>query len=315
MRISLGGGGTDLPSYYRKYGGFCLSAAIDKYVYIILHETFEREIILKYSKLERCQLTSQIEHPIFREALKLVGLESPNLEVASMADIPAGTGLGSSGAFTCALLKALCRYLRNDCKTSNIAEQACKVELECGPAGKQDQYISAFGGLNCFNFNPHDTVQVEPLRISTETRLNLEFNLLLLFTGFTRDASAILEEQVARSSENLIVDNLHHVKELGESIRTSLENGNLEMFAGLLNAHWAFKKRRSRSMTSNEIDRWYDLALANGALGGKLVGAGGGGFLLFYCSDKEKCRKVMTSQGLKEVRFQFDFVGTKVLSL
>ena len=318
LRLSFGGGGTDLPSYYRRFGGFLISAAIDKYVYITLHQTFQRELIVKYSHLERVDCASDVQHPIVREALRMVGLERPNLEIASMADIPAGTGLGSSGSFTAALLKALHAYCKNLVHPSELAAQACEIELvKLGePIGKQDQYISAYGGITCFRFEPDDRVEAWPLRLSAETLLNFEDNLILLFTGYSRSASNILKEQDSRSKEDdaEMLANLHFVKDLGFKSQAALEGGRLEEFADLMNVHWEHKKKRSGSMSNSDIDEWYELARKNGALGGKLIGAGGGGFLLFYCEDKRRVRHALTAAGLREVRFNFDFEGTKVLT-
>jgi D-glycero-alpha-D-manno-heptose-7-phosphate kinase len=318
LRLSLGGGGTDLPSYYRRFGGFLISAAIDKYVYITLHQTFTRELIIKYSQLERVDSVDRVQHPIVREALRMVGLDKPNLEITSMADIPAGTGLGSSSSFTTALLKALHAYQKNLVHPSELAAQACEIELvKLGePIGKQDQYISAYGGVTCFRFEPDDGVEAWPLRLSSETLLNLEDNLILLFTGYSRSASNILKEQDSRSKQDdfEMLENLHFVKDIGLRSQTALEAGRVEEFADLMNVHWEHKKKRSGAMSNPQIDEWYELARKNGALGGKLIGAGGGGFLMFYCADKRRCRHALTEAGLREIRFHFDFEGTKVLT-
>jgi D-glycero-alpha-D-manno-heptose-7-phosphate kinase len=318
LRISLGGGGTDLPSYYRKHSGFLIAAAIDKYVYLTLHQTFVQELIVKYSKLERVSSVDQVQHPIIREALRLVEIEGPYLELTSMADIPAGTGLGSSGSFTTALLKALHTYKKNLMHPRDLAEQACHIELDLlnEPIGKQDQYIAAYGGLTCFQFMPNDQVEAWPLKIDTETLYNLEDNLLLFFTGYSRSASSILKEQDDKSKQRdqSMVDNLHFVKELGYQSKDALEGGDLRHFAELMNVHWQHKKQRSGAMSNTDINTWYDLAMANGALGGKLIGAGGGGFLMFYAEDKTRLRHVMAQTGLREVRFRFDFEGTKVVN-
>jgi D-glycero-alpha-D-manno-heptose-7-phosphate kinase len=316
LRISLGGGGTDLPSYYKKHSGFLIAAAIDKYVYITLHQTFGQELIIKYSKLERVQQVHDIQHPIIREALKLVGIDS-YLEITSMADIPAGTGLGSSGSFTTALLKALHAYKKNIIHPRDLAEQACHIEIDLlrEPVGKQDQYIAAFGGLTCFQFLPNGHVEATPLKIDPETLYNLEDNLLLFFTGYSRSASNILKDQddKSRQSNKEMIDNLHFVKELGYQSQEALEVGDLHKFGELMNVHWEHKRKRSGGMSNPDIDRWYNLAMENGALGGKLIGAGGGGFLMFYAHDKAKLRHAMHQAGLKEVRFRFDFEGTKVV--
>jgi D-glycero-alpha-D-manno-heptose-7-phosphate kinase len=316
LRISLGGGGTDLPSYYKKHSGFLIAAAIDKYVYITLHQTFGQELILKYSKLERVSNVAEIQHPIIREALKLVGIDG-HMEITSMADIPAGTGLGSSGSFTTALLKALHAYKKNIIHPRDLAEQACHIELDLlnEPIGKQDQYIASYGGLTCFQFLPNGQVEATPLKIDSETLYNLEDNLLLFFTGYSRSASNILKDQdeKSRQSNKEMIDNLHFVKDLGYQSQEALEIGDLHKFGELMNTHWEHKKKRSGGMSKPEIDQWYSLAMENGALGGKLIGAGGGGFLMFYADDKAKLRHAMIQAGLKEVRFRFDFEGTKVI--
>ncbi len=317
LRISLGGGGTDLPSYYREHSGFVIAAAIDKYVYITLHQTFVQELILKYSKMEHICSVDEVQHPIIREALRLTKVELPYLEITSMADIPAGTGLGSSGSFTTALLKALHTYQKNLVHPQELADQACHIELDLlqEPIGKQDQYIAAYGGLTCFRFLPNDQVEAWPLRIDTDTLYSLEDNLLLFFTGFTRSAGEILKDQDKKSKQNdrEMIANLHFIKELGRESKEALEAGNLAHFAELMNVHWEYKKQRSPSMSNDQINRWYELARQNGALGGKLIGAGGGGFLMFYAQDKVSLRRAMREAGLHEVRFRFDFEGTKVL--
>lgn len=317
LRISLGGGGTDLPSYYEQHTGFLVAAAIDKYVYITLHETFVADLIVKYSKLERVADAAQLEHPIIREAFAMLGMNGHSLELTSMADIPAGTGLGSSGSFTTALLKALHRYQKNLVHPAELAEQACDIELNRlkEPIGKQDQYIAAYGGITCFKFLPGGKVEAWPLKLSEETRYNLEDNLLLFFTGYSRSASAILKEQDQKSkaADQSMIENLHFVKDLGLQSQAAMERGELREFARLMDVHWQRKKQRSGNMSNPKINEWYDLAMTNGALGGKLIGAGGGGFLMFYAEDKARLRHVMLQAGLKEVRFRFDFEGTAVV--
>jgi D-glycero-alpha-D-manno-heptose-7-phosphate kinase len=318
LRISLGGGGTDLPSYYREHGGFLISAAIDKYIYINVHRRFVDGFLLKYSHLEEAATVEEIKHPIIREALKLAGVQERNLEITSMADIPAGTGLGSSGSFTTALLKAFHAHKKNLVHPAELAEQACQIELEKlgEPIGKQDQYIAAYGGITCFKFLPDDRVEAWPLKISEETLYNLEDNLLLFFTGYSRSASTILKEQDDKSkqADKAMVENLHLVKKLGQESQAALESDNLPEFARLMDVHWQRKKERSQIMSNEDINAWYDCAMANGALGGKLIGAGSGGFLMFYTQDKARLRHAMREKGLKEVRFRFDFEGTKILN-
>jgi D-glycero-alpha-D-manno-heptose-7-phosphate kinase len=318
LRVSLGGGGTDLPSYYREYGGFLVAAAIDKYVYITLHQTFVPDLIVKYSKLERVAEAAQLEHPIIREAFKHVGMTGQSLELTSMADIPAGTGLGSSGSFTTALLKALHTSQKNLVFPADLAEEACTIEIDRlgEPIGKQDQYIAAIGGITAFTFNKDGRVDSRPVRLSEETLYNLEDNLLLFFTGYSRSASSILKDQKVRSEKNdqAMLDNLHFTKDLGYQSLAALETGNLAEFARLMDVHWQRKKARSSGMSNDRINEWYDYAMAHGALGGKIIGAGGGGFLMFYAGDKAKLRHAMREKGLQEVRFRFDFEGTKVVT-
>ena len=318
LRISLGGGGTDLPSYYREHGGFLVAGALDKYVYLTLHRTFVPELIVKYSKLERVASASQLEHPIIREAFALLGLDGRSLEVTSMADIPGGTGLGSSGSFTTALLKLLHAAKKNLISPAELAEQACHIELERlgEPIGKQDQYIAAVGGITAFTFHKDGRVEYRPCQITEETLFNLEDNLLMFFTGYSRSASAILKDQNDRSKKHdaAMLDNLHFTKDLGYQSLAALEGANLEEFARLMDVHWQRKKSRSTGMSNDRINEWYDHAMAHGALGGKLIGAGGGGFLMFYAADKTRLRHAMREKGLQEVRFRFDFEGTKVVA-
>ena len=317
LRISLGGGGTDLPSYYREHGGFVIAAAIDKYVYVTLHKTFVDEMIIKYSKLERVKRVEEIQHPIVREALKLVGIDTMSLELTSMADIPAGTGLGSSGSFTTALLKVLHAHKKDLIHPQELAAEACKIELDLlkEPIGKQDQYIAAYGGLTCFRYHGDGKVEAWPLKVKDETVHTLEDNLLLFFTGYSRTASAILKDQddKTKTGDKAMIENLHFIKDLGLKSQTALEGGDLRGFAELMNVHWEHKRKRSPGMSQGKIDEWYDLARKNGALGGKLIGAGGGGFLMLYSEDQARLRETMRKAGLTEVRFRFDFEGTKVI--
>jgi D-glycero-alpha-D-manno-heptose-7-phosphate kinase len=317
LRITLGGGGTDLPSYYAEHEGFLIAAAIDKYVYVTVMRPFSPGIYLKYSALEHVARVEEVRHPIIREALKLQELRTPQVEITTLADIPAGTGLGSSGSFTTALLKALYTHRRKVVHSQELAELACHIEIDRlrEPVGKQDQFIAAFGGLTCFTFRKDHGVGIEPLRLSTATMFDLEDNLLLFFTGFNRAAGGILrdQEQRSRSRDADMLSNLHYVKSLGYQSREALEAGNAVRFGELLHEHWEHKKRRSGGISNPQIDQWYSLAMKNGALGGKLVGAGGGGFLMFYATDRNRLRHAMSEAGLEEVRFRFDFEGTKVV--
>ncbi len=318
LRISLGGGGTDLPSYYENNEGFVLAAAIDKYVYVSVNRPFEELIKVKYSKVETCNTVGEVEHPIVREVLRAFELKTPQIEISSMADIPSGTGLGSSGSFTTSLIKALSVHYRRSLTNLDIAELACKIEMEIlgEPVGKQDQYISAIGGITEFKFFRNGVVENSPLNLSMETIFQLEDNLLLFFTGISRSASSILADQVKRSSGNEaeMIDNLHFVKELGHRSKKVLLEGDTEGLGRIMHEHWLHKIKRSHGMSNPQINNAYEIGLANGATGGKLVGAGGGGFLLFYANNKSKLREAMAKIGLEEVRFKFDLEGAKVIS-
>ena len=317
LRITLGGGGTDLPSYYEEREGFLISAAIDKYVYVTLHKSFDPGYLLKYSKFEKCSEIDEIQHPIIREALKLLNVKEKSLEICSMADIPAGTGLGSSSSFTTALLRALHKMQGNIVSTRTLAEEACEIEMNRlgEPIGKQDQYIASYGGITCMNFHKDGYVWVDPLRISDETLYNLEDNLILYFTGFTHSAGNILKEQNDKSKEGNqdMLKNLDFVKDLGYQSKAALEKGDLETFADIMKVHWEYKKKRSGGMSNPNIDEWYNYALSNGALGGKMIGAGGGGFLMFYVKDKANFRQAMKKTGMDEVRFRFEKEGSRII--
>lgn len=316
LRISIGGGGTDLPSYYRRFGGFLISASINRYIYIALHKTFKPNYIIKYSTLETVEKCEQIQHPIVREAFKLHNV-GPYIELVSMADIPAGTGLGSSGSFNVGLLRAIYSFKREHVATYALAEEACHIEIDLlnEPVGKQDQYIAAFGGLTCMEIDKDGKVNVSPLKLSADTLHDLEDNLLMFFTGYSRSASQVLADQKQKTEvdDKAMIENLHFIKELGISIKKTLENGNAKEFGVLMHEHWLHKKKRSQGMTNEEINRWYDVGYANGALGGKLIGAGGGGFLLFYAKDRQALRQAMAKEGLQEVRFSFDFEGARLM--
>jgi D-glycero-alpha-D-manno-heptose-7-phosphate kinase len=319
LRITLGGGGSDIPSYYREHGGIVISAAIDKYVFVTVTRPFIPGVFLKYSKLEQVDDCGDVQHPIIREALQMLQFISPQIEITALADIPSGTGLGSSGSFTTALLKALHAHRRQHIHANELAKMACEIEIERlkEPIGKQDQYIAAYGGLTCFTFHPDERVEVAPLQITVETLHDLEDNLLLFFTGFARSASAVLKDQVTRtvSSDRTMLQNLHYVRELGTMSKRMLESGKTADFGALMHEQWENKKRRSDGMSNPQINEWYELGRRNGALGGKLVGAGGGGFLMFYAEDRNGLRKAMSKSGLEEVRFRFDFEGTKTLDI
>jgi D-glycero-alpha-D-manno-heptose-7-phosphate kinase len=316
LRITLGGGGTDLPSYYRHRGGAVLSAAINKYIYIAVNQTFTDDYFLKYSELERTEEVDEIQHPIIREALKLHPV-GPALELISLADIPAGTGLGSSGAFTVGLLRTLYSLKREHVAAGSLAEEACHIEIDRlqRSVGKQDQYIAAFGGLTNFKIEPDGRVHVEPLLIAQETMLDLEERLLLFFTGYARDAESMLEDQKQRSEsgEEEMLANLDTVARIGAETKEALEAGDTPRFAELMHEHWENKRKRTPGMSSDAVDRWYEAGREAGAIGGKLVGAGAGGFLLFYAEDQGSLREAMAKEGLREVRFSFDHDGSRLV--
>jgi D-glycero-alpha-D-manno-heptose-7-phosphate kinase len=316
LRISIGGGGTDLASYYSRHGGFVISAAIDRHVYIAINRTFTDDYFLKYAALERVEQIGEIEHPIIRTALELHPI-GPSLEIVSVADIPAGTGLGSSGTFTVGLLRALHAYKREPVTSGDLAEEACHVEIDLldRPAGKQDQYIAAFGGITCFEIEPDGRVHVSPLTITTATLHELEEHLLMFFTGYSRRAEELLDDQRRRTEagDESMVEALRSVEELGKQIRVALESGDAHAFGSLMHEHWVRKRERSQGMSRPEIDEAYEAAIANGAVGGKLTGAGGGGFLVVYAHDPKAVRKKMAELGLPEVRFGFDHDGSTLL--
>jgi D-glycero-alpha-D-manno-heptose-7-phosphate kinase len=316
LRITLGGGGTDLPSYYRRHGGFLIAAAIDKHVYVTLTRPFTPGIYLKYSQLEHVDAVDDVRHPIIREAIRLLGIE-PQIEITTLADIPAGTGLGSSGSFTTALLRALYASERKLIGRAELAELAAEIEIERlgEPTGKQDQYAAAFGGLTAFTFDPEGRVEARPLKMPGGTLWDLEDDLLLFFTGFSRKAGSILQEQKARTETDdaAMLSQLHEVKDLGLRSLKVLEAGRTIELGALMHEHWERKRRRTAGMSNAQIDEWYDLGRRNGAIGGKLVGAGGGGFLMFYAENHRRLREAMSKAGLEEVRFRFSFEGTKVL--
>ena len=319
FRISLGGGGTDLPSYYSKYGGFILSAAINKYIYIYVNRpAADHYIRVKYSKYEQVDSPEEVQHDLVRPALNLLDFQD-SIEIVSMADIPAGTGLGSSGTYLVTLLTALYEQKRERVPVHVIAEQANHIEMVMAghPVGKHDHYLAAFGGITTLDIAPDGKVNVTPLDISLNAVEEFRNSVLLFYTGILRSSGDILEaqKQDTNSNNSTVVDSLHRTKELGYRIKESLEAGDLEHFGCLLHEHWENKKRRSGKISNPDIDIWYELARQNGAVGGKIMGAGGGGFFMFYCPNnkKGKVRKAMAEAGLRELPYDFDFEGTKVL--
>lgn len=312
LRISLGGGGTDLPSYANRFGGFVIAGAIDKYVYMLTHAVFQKRYRMKYSEIEEVDSVDEIRHPILRETLRRHWRGSP-LEIASVADVPAGTGMGSSGAFTVCLLKALAYARHTSISSGALADAACAIEIDVlgEPVGKQDQYVATHGGICAYSFNADGTVEVEPLELGSETLRNLRDQLLLFYTGGARSASDILGDQNRRSKDGdeEMLANLHLTKEMGRRSQDLLIRGDLEGYAGLMDEHWQHKRRRSPGITSGWVDKLYAQARESGAIGGKLVGAGGGGFLLVYSRRTEETRRAMAEIDVEELPFDFEFGG------
>ena len=314
LRISLGGGGTDLPSYYSEHGGFLVAGAIDKYVYMLVHTVFQRRYLMKYSQTEDVEEISQIRHPILRETLKRHWRGSP-LEIASVADVPAGTGMGSSGAFTVALLKSLAHARRTSITPSALAESSSAIEIDVlnEPCGKQDPYVAAHGGICAYTFARDGAVDVEPLELDSQTLRALREQLLLFYTGEARNAAAVLSDQDQRTKtgDDEMVENMHRTKEMGHQARKLLLAGDLFAYAELMHEHWLNKRRRSPGMATDRIDELYTLARRSGVIGGKLVGAGGGGFLLVYARHPADTRQAMAAAGAVELPFDFEFVGAQ----
>ena len=318
LRLPLGGGGTDLPSYYERRGGFILAAGIDKYVYVCANRPAGDDLIrLKYTRSEEVATVDELLHDLARPALHALGVTS-NIEISSMADVPAGTGMGSSSTYLIALLTALHALQRRQIPTQDLAELSCHLEIDVAghAAGKQDHYMAAFGGLTVLEIKPDGTVDVQPLAISRTTREELRNGMVLFFTGLTRVADLMLSYQVeqTRRANEAVLDSLDEVKELGHRIKAALELDELDRFGELLHEHWRQKKRRSSAISNPRVDEWYEMGRRAGALGGKLVGAGGGGYLLFYCpaEHRQHLRDTMAGVGLREMPFDFDRYGAKV---
>lgn len=318
FRVTLGGGGTDLPSYYEKYGGFIFSAGIDKYMYASVNRPMEDNLIrLKYSESEFVEHLDQIKHPLAREVLRLMGVDK-QVEISTVADISAGTGLGSSSCYAVAILQALHTLRRNYVSLETLAEEDFKIENKIlgRPIGKQDPYLAAFGGLTVLDIQKDGTVKVRKANVSDETADILNHNMLIFFTGTTRSADTILNEQsqAIKEEKKEVIESMHYIKEIGQQILEAVEDDEVDEVGRLFDAHWQHKKKTSGKISNPEFDKIYDSAKASGALGGKISGAGGGGFFTFYVPDKHKqFREAMRQFGLREMHYRFDFEGAKVL--
>ena len=318
LRISLGGGGTDLPSYYKKYNGYCISGSINKYVYTTIITPFSPGIYLKYSEIEKEKNFSKIKHKIIKNVLtREIKSLPPQIEIITLADIPSGTGLGSSGSFTVGLIKALRHYKKELITQKELAELSCKIEIEDlkNPSGKQDQYIATYGGITEFYFKKSGKVIVNRLPLKKNTIDDLNENLIMFFTGFSRNSSDVLKDQDIKTKKlnSEMIKNLNLIKKLGYESRDALIKNDIEKFGKIMHEHWNIKKERTAKISNTKINDYYDIAIKNGAIGGKLIGAGGGGFLLFVTDKKKKLRKKMNELGLLEVDFQFEFEGAKII--
>jgi D-glycero-alpha-D-manno-heptose-7-phosphate kinase len=317
VRLSMGGGGTDLASYYQQHGGFLMAAAINKYTYLMVNRRFNESIRLSYSKTEIVDHVNQIEHNIFREALKYVEIDK-QIELVSIADVPAQCGLGTSSTFTVALLNVLYAYKKKYVSLSELAESACHIEIDIlkAPIGKQDQYAASFGGFNAYWFNKDGTVNVEPVNIKEENLIELQNNIFLFYLKKERSASAILEVQNTKSKEGDkgTIERLHKIKEIGLHTKKVFESGNFNEFGEILHEHWLTKKGLSSKVSDPFIDEVYEEARKNGAIGGKVVGAGGGGFLMLYCpKNKSNLVSAMAKMGVTPMWFSFEHEGAKIV--
>jgi len=318
FRVTLGGGGTDLPSYYSKYGGFVCAAGINKYMFINLNRPVVDDLVrVKYTKSEMVRHRDEVQHEIAREAMKMTGIENA-LEIVSMADVPAGTGLGSSSCYAVGLLNALHTMKREHIPLRELAEEACHLEIELleKPIGKQDQYMAAFGGLTALEIGKDGKVDIRKINISETTIDDLNRNMLMFYTNTSRSAAEILSEQSkgAKEEKKNVIDSMHYIKEIGYRILEAMESGNPTNVGILFDEHWRYKKRISPKISNPHFDEMYGIAKEKGALGGKISGAGGGGFFVFYVEQGHTgFREVMKKLGLREMRYGFDWEGTKVL--
>jgi D-glycero-alpha-D-manno-heptose-7-phosphate kinase len=315
LRMSFVGGGSDLSAFYREETGAVLSTSIDKYMYICVNKKFDGRIRISYTRTEEVEHREEIEHPLVREALDLVDIDG-GIEIASMADIPSkGSGLGSSSTYTVGLLNALYAYRNQFASKEKLASQACEIEIDrCGePIGKQDQYAAAYGGLNLIRFHPDDSVSVDPV-ICTPTLLQeMEDSTLVFFTGRTRSASAVLANQsVAMRATNRRVL-MRRMVQLAFEMKEQLESGTLEHLGNLLDENWRLKAQLASGITDPQIDAWYACGIAHGALGGKLLGAGNGGFMMFYAPKERHSQIKAALSDLEPVKFRFDRTGAQIV--
>jgi D-glycero-alpha-D-manno-heptose-7-phosphate kinase len=319
VRFSLGGGGTDLPSYSREHGGFVVAAAVDKFVFVCVARRFQDTIRLAYSESELVDSVDQIKHRIFREALRMTGIDR-GVELHSLADVPANTGLGSSSSFTVALLNGLHAYKREFVPAEQLAREACELEIDLlkEPIGKQDQTIAAYGGVSAMTFHPDGSVDVERLPLRDEVLDDLESNLVIYYSGVERAASTVLREQATTIAENRddAVRRMHRIKELGYETKRILLSGQIDTYGEMLHEHWTNKRKLASNMAGGVIDEHYDAARRAGAIGGKLMGAGGGGFFMFYAraADRRRVHDALAARGLRPLRFRFDFDGARIVA-
>jgi D-glycero-alpha-D-manno-heptose-7-phosphate kinase len=318
FRLTLGGGGTDLPSFYEEFGGFVLAAGIDKFMYLNINTPILDDFIrVRYNKAELVHHVDEVEHTLAREALRKFDITN-RIEIVSIADIPAGTGLGSSSCYLVGLLQALHALADRPVSPEILAAEACYIELEIlgKPIGKQDQYMAAFGGLTVLEIERDGSVRAKRLLVNHDIVEKLENDILLFYTGTNRDALAILGSQnsATKAKDSKVVKSLLEIKGIGIEVADSIQKGNLRRFGELLDLHWMSKKRLSGNITNERIDQLYELAKRNGAIGGKISGAGGGGFLMLYCEGpKQLLRDAMRGAGLRELKFRFEFEGSKVV--
>ena len=318
VRLALAGGGTDLPAYYTQHGASLVTAAIDKYVYVFVKRRFNRDIRVSYSKTEIVGSPEEIQHPVVREALKLLRIDG-GIEIVSVADVPANAGLGTSSSFAVGLLHALHAFKGEHPTAKALAQEAYTIErvILAEPGGLQDQYVAAYGGLIALDIDTQGEVTVTPLPMENRWLAELESRLLFFDTQLTRTACEIQAEHVRAmvSGAGEVIESLHTIKRLGLETREALERADLDQFGRLLNEHWLHKKRVGRNISNGDIDRWYALAMEAGALGGKLIGAGGGGFLMFCAGQehRDQVRNALSREGLGEVRFRFEPSGSRIL--